>query len=45
MIEDHVQEERDRMFARARRTRGLDLTKLGEALEQRRYELVAGHPA
>ena len=45
VIEDHVKEEREQMFDRARRAPGLDLMQLGQQLEQRRSELTAGHPA
>jgi iron-sulfur cluster repair protein YtfE (RIC family) len=44
-IEHHVTDERQKMFPQARKTRGLDLMQLGEQLEQRKSELMAGHPA
>ena len=45
VIERHVNEEREEMFDRARRTPGLDLMELGRQLEQRKSDLTAGHPA
>ena len=43
-IEDHVKEERDELFPKARSARGLDLVALGAELERRQREL-AGEPA
>jgi hemerythrin superfamily protein len=45
VIEHHVKEEREEMFDHARRTPGLDLMQLGQQLEQRKSELMAGHTA
>jgi hemerythrin superfamily protein len=45
VIEHHVKEEREKMFDHARRTPGVDLMKLGEQLDQRKHELMAGHAA
>ncbi len=44
IIENHVKEEREEMFERARRTPGLDLAMLGGELEQRKSELMAHAP-
>ena len=43
-IDHHVKEERNEMFAKARKTK-LDLVKLGEQLLQRKQELMAGQDA
>lgn len=44
-IAHHIGDERQKMFPQARKTRGLDLLQLGQQLEQRKSELLAGHPA
>lgn len=41
----HVNDERDKMFPKARATRGLDLMRLAQRLEQRKSELTQAHPA
>jgi iron-sulfur cluster repair protein YtfE (RIC family) len=41
----HVNDERDKMFPKARKTQGLDLMLLSRQLEARKTELMAGHPA
>lgn len=40
----HVNDEREKMFPKARATQGLDLMALARQLEERRSELTAGHP-
>ncbi len=39
-IEHHVQEERDEMFPKARKTQGLDLAGLAQQMETRKVALV-----
>lgn len=39
----HVNDEREKMFPQARKTRGLDLDALADQLEQRKAELMATH--
>jgi hypothetical protein len=41
----HVNDEREKMFPKARKTQGLDLMQLAHQLEARKAELMAGHPA
>jgi hemerythrin superfamily protein len=41
-VEHHVGEERDEIFAKARKTSGLDLMALGAQLESRKRELMSG---
>jgi len=41
----HVNDEREKMFPQARKAKNLDLFRLADQLEQRKAELVAGHPA
>lgn len=41
----HVNEEREKMFPQARKAQNLDLMRLADQLEQRKSELLAGHPA
>lgn len=41
----HVNDEREKMFPQARKSKGLDLMRLGAQLEQRKSELMAAHPA
>ena len=41
----HVNDEREKMFPKARATKGLDLMGLADRLEARKTELNAGHPA
>jgi hemerythrin-like domain-containing protein len=41
----HVNDERDKMFPKARKTPGMDLMRLAQQLEVRKAELMAGHPA
>jgi iron-sulfur cluster repair protein YtfE (RIC family) len=38
----HVNDEREKMFPKARSAKGLDLDRLGEQLEARKTELMAG---
>jgi hypothetical protein len=40
----HVNDEREKMFPKARATKGLDLMDLASQLEERRSELTVGHP-
>ena len=40
----HVNDEREKMFPKARATQGLDLMDLARQLEERRSELAVGHP-
>ena len=40
-VEDHVKEERDELFAKARSAADLDLLALGDQLRQRQQELMA----
>lgn len=39
-VEDHVKEERDELFPKARATAGLDLVALGQQLRQRQQEAM-----
>lgn len=39
-VEDHVKEERDTLFPKARSAAGLDLAELGDRLKQRQQDLV-----
>jgi iron-sulfur cluster repair protein YtfE (RIC family) len=41
----HVNDEREKMFPKARKTPGLDLMGLARQLEARKTELTAAHPA
>jgi hemerythrin-like domain-containing protein len=41
----HVNDEREKMFPKARKTAGLDLMGLARLLETRKRELMAGQPA
>lgn len=41
----HVNDEREKMFPKARRTKGLDLMQLAVQLQARKAELMAGQPA
>lgn len=41
----HVNDERDKMFPKARKTRGLDLMGLARQLQARKAELTAAQPA
>lgn len=41
----HVNDEREKMFPKARKTQGLDLMQLAQQLETRKAELTVGHPA
>jgi iron-sulfur cluster repair protein YtfE (RIC family) len=41
----HVNDEREKMFPKARKTKGLDLMGLAQQLQARKMELMAGHPA
>jgi Hemerythrin HHE cation binding domain len=41
----HVNDEREKMFPKARSTQGMDLFQLAEQLEVRKTELTAAHPA
>lgn len=41
----HVNDEREKMFPRARATPGLDLMELAQQLEARKLELTEAHPA
>ena len=41
----HVNDEREKMFPKARSTQGLDLMQLADRLEARKSELTAAHPA
>jgi hypothetical protein len=44
-VDEHVREEREEMFEKARKTPGVDLVQLGMQLEQRKTELMAGQAA
>lgn len=44
-ITHHVKEEREEMFPKARKTKGLDLVALAGELEARKSELMAGSQA
>ena len=39
----HVNDEREKMFPKARKTQGMDLMALAEQLQARKMELMAGH--
>jgi hypothetical protein len=41
----HVNDEREKMFPKARKTPGLDLMQLARQLEARKSELMEAHPA
>jgi iron-sulfur cluster repair protein YtfE (RIC family) len=41
----HVNDEREKMFPKARKTAGLDLMALADQLEARKSELMEAHPA
>lgn len=41
----HVNDEREKMFPKARKTQGMDLMGLAQQLQQRKEELMAGHAA
>ncbi len=41
----HVNDERERMFVRARAAKNMDLMRLGGQLQARKAELTAPHPA
>jgi hemerythrin-like domain-containing protein len=41
----HVNDEREKMFPKARKTKGLDLAQLAQQLQARKAELMAGLPA
>jgi iron-sulfur cluster repair protein YtfE (RIC family) len=41
----HVNDEREKMFPKARATQGLDLMQLAQQLEARKSELTQAHPA
>lgn len=41
----HVNDEREKMFPKARATQGLDLMRLAQLLEARKTELTMAHPA
>ncbi len=41
----HVNDEREKMFPKARKTQGLNLMQLARELEARKAELTAAHPA
>ena len=41
----HVNDEREKMFPKARKTKGLDLMALAQQLQARKMELMAGHAA
>ena len=41
----HVNDEREKMFPKARKAQGLDLMGLARQLEARKTELMAGQPA
>jgi hemerythrin superfamily protein len=41
----HVNDEREKMFPKARKAQNLDLMRLADQLEQRKSELMAAHPA
>jgi hemerythrin superfamily protein len=45
VVLDHVNDEREKMFPKARKTKGLNLMQLARQLETRKSELMAGHPA
>ena len=44
-IMHHVKDEREKMFPKARKTKGLDLMALAQQLQARKMELMAGHAA
>jgi iron-sulfur cluster repair protein YtfE (RIC family) len=41
----HVNDEREKMFPKARAAQGMNLMQLGEQLEMRKNELMEAHPA
>jgi hypothetical protein len=41
----HVNDEREKMFPKARATKGMDLMQLADQLAARKAELMSGHPA
>jgi iron-sulfur cluster repair protein YtfE (RIC family) len=41
----HVNDEREKMFPKARKTKGMDLLGLAQQLQQRKEELMAAHAA
>jgi hypothetical protein len=41
----HINDEREKMFPKARKAQGMDLAKLAQQLQARKTELMAGHPA
>jgi iron-sulfur cluster repair protein YtfE (RIC family) len=41
----HVNDEREKMFPKARKTQGMDLLGLAQQLQQRKEELMAAHAA
>ena len=41
----HVNDEREKMFPKARKAQNLDLMRLADRLEARKAELTAAHPA
>ena len=41
----HVNDEREKMFPKARATQGMDLMQLAQQLEARKSELMEAHPA
>jgi iron-sulfur cluster repair protein YtfE (RIC family) len=41
----HVNDEREKMFPKARKAHGVNLMQLARQLETRKRELMAGHPA
>jgi iron-sulfur cluster repair protein YtfE (RIC family) len=41
----HVNDEREKMFPKARKAQGMNLAELGEQLQARKEALMAGHPA
>ncbi|MDB5958086.1 hemerythrin domain-containing protein [Ramlibacter sp.] len=43
VILDHVNDEREKMFPQARKTKGLDLMQLAQQLQARKMELLAAH--
>jgi hemerythrin superfamily protein len=45
VVEDHVKEERDELFPKAKAAFGLDLIELGAQLQQRQAELMQSPPA
>jgi iron-sulfur cluster repair protein YtfE (RIC family) len=41
----HVNDEREKMFPKARKAQGMNLAELAEQLQARKEALMAGHPA